>query len=66
MPRTIYVPRVFGGTIILTVAPPVLAQPGIATLSDGLHGAASISDVLVDRATAGDVEVGSVTISDQA
>lgn len=40
--------------------------PGIATLSDSLHGAASIGDVLVDQATAGDVAVGVVTLSDQA
>lgn len=40
--------------------------PGIATLSDNLHGSASIQDVLLDQATAGDVAAGSVALSDQA
>ena len=67
MSQILTVPRSFGGTLLVAVTIIVIQQvPGVATLSDGLHGAASIQDMLVDRATAGDVSVGSVALSDQA
>lgn len=62
----IYVPRVWGGTIILNSAPPVVQVPGLATISDQAHALVAISDALIDQATASDTEVGNAAISDQA
>lgn len=52
-------------SVTFVVSPPATARPGIATLSDGLHGAAAIQGLQVDQATASDVVAGSVAISDQ-
>ena len=59
---TIYVPRIFGGTLILTVTPP---QVGIAILSDGLRGSAALLDVQISLASVSDVKIGDVALIDQ-
>ena len=61
----IYVPRVFGGTIIFTVTPQVPPVPGIATLSDGLRGSAALLDVQISLASVSDVKIGDVALTDQ-
>lgn len=62
---TIYVPRVFGGTLILTVTPQVPPVPGIAILSDGLRGQSAISDMKISIASVSDVKIGDAALSDQ-
>jgi len=61
---TVYIPRAFGGTIILTTTP-VQQAPGLARVSDAAHGSTSISDVQIDQTTASDVATGEVLLSDQ-
>ena len=62
---TIYVPRIFGGTLILTVTPQAPPQVGIATLSDGLRGSAALLDVQISLAAVSDVKIGDVALIDQ-
>lgn len=61
---TVYIPRAFGGTVILTTTPAQQA-PGLACVSDAAHGTASLSDVQIDQATASDAATGSALLSDQ-
>ncbi len=46
----IYVPRIFGGTLILTVTPQAPPLLGVAILSDGLRGQVTLSDVKIGDA----------------
>ncbi len=62
---TIYVPRIFGGTLILTVTPQVPPQVGIAILSDGLRGSAALLDVQIELSSVSDVKIGDVALIDQ-
>ena len=61
----IYVPRVFGGTIIFTITPQAPPQVGIATLGDGLRGSAALLDVQISIASVSDVKIGDVALIDQ-
>ncbi len=61
----IYVPRIFGGTIIFTVTPQAPPLLGVAILSDGLRGSAALLDVQISLASVSDVKIGDVALIDQ-
>ncbi len=60
----IYVPRIFGGTIIYTVTPQAPPQVRVATLGDGLRGQATLSDVRIAIASVSDVKIGDAALID--
>ena len=60
----IYVPRIFGGTIIFTVTPQAPPLLGVATLGDGLRGQAALLDVQISLASVSDVKIGDVALTD--
>ncbi len=53
MPTTIFVPRTFGGTLILTVTPPppLTSGPVVTLLADQAVNVASLTDVQRTQAT---------------